>query len=148
MPWTNSAGEHREAVLREHVPALPVSALLFHPMCCLALRSYASFICSKLASERTLPALSLWPALQFYRAFLWWFCYSDNSLKGELSLSKFTCVPSLLFTLYIYIYVYVYENTYTYAYMYICLLQICIYTLTKGSSRNLSVFQLELSAGQ
>lgn len=144
MSWTNSAGEHREAVLGEHVPALPVSALLFHPMCCFALRSYASSICSKLASEWTSPALSLWPALQFYRALPWWFCYSDNSLKGDLSLSKFTCLPSLLFTLCVCVYIYEYK----YAYMHICLLQICIYILTKGSSRSLPVFQLELPGGQ
>lgn len=152
MSWTNSAGECREAVLGQHVPALPVSALLFHPVCCLALRSYASHICSKLASEWIPPASSPWPALLLYGALPWWFCYSDNSVKGEPSLSKFTCLPSLLFTPCTYVcvcvYIWIHTRTYTYAYMYICPLQICTYTLTEGSSRSLPVFQLELPSGQ
>ena len=70
--------------------------------------------------------------LQLYGALPWWFCYSDNSLKGEPSLYKFTCLSPLLLLcvcihtytcVYVCIYMYIHTHMYMYVYTCICPLQ-------------------------
>lgn len=90
-------------------------------------RIVASYVCSELASERTPTVSSLWPALpSVYGVLPWWFCCSDNSLKGEPSLYKFTCLPPLLLLcvcIHRYMCVYIYTRIH---------MHICIFSLFRG----------------
>lgn len=149
MSLTNSAGEHREAVLGQRVPALPPS---YYFILCVALLSGHMLLISA-ANLLQSGFHQLYPSGQHFsfmelfhggfaiQIILWRESHHfPNSSLSPLYFLHCVCV-------YIYIYLFILIHTY----MHICIFaffKTYIYTLTEGSSRSFPVFQLELPAGQ
>lgn len=123
MSLTNSAGEHREAVLGQRVPALPPS---YYFILCVALLSGHMLLVSA-ANLLQSGFYQLYPSGQhfsFMELFHGGFAIQIILWRESHHFPNSSLSPLyFLLCMCVHIYIFIYFDTHIYAYMYICLLQ-------------------------